>query len=163
MKQRLSAVKHTLCIPCAVTRIAFGFLIAIALCGCGRQPVGRQEVKPPAFPQERSLPDGTFYKSRFKATFPSETLPDSGSSNVYVGGAVRKPQAIKFREDMMLGAAISACGGIDKAFAITVVRRKNEVYSVISISLSEEFYKPTGYERIPLRGDDLIIVGRESY
>jgi hypothetical protein len=159
----MSVVKHILCIQRAIIRSAIALLFMSELCGCGRQPVSGREMNSPAFPQERSLPDGTFYKSEFKATFPSETMPDSGASNIYVGGAVRKPQTIKFREGMTLGAAISACGGFEGAFSITVVRRQNEVYSVIGIGLGAEVYKPTGYEQIPLRRDDLVIIGRESY
>jgi hypothetical protein len=158
----LSTVKHTLRIWCPVIRIAFALLV-INICGCGKQPADRQEIKVPPLPQERSLPDGAFYKSEFKACFPGETMPGSGSSNIYVGGAVRKPGPIKFEQGMTLGAAISACGGTDRAFAISVVRRQNGVYSVISIGLIEESYKPTGYERTPLRRGDLIIVSRESY
>ena len=112
---------------------------------------------------ERSLPNGTLYDSQLKACFPNVTNIDSKSPNVYVCGAVRKPQMIKLDGQMAVGEAISRCGGFEKAFGISIFRRRGETFSVITIRLLAESYKPSGYERIPLRKDDLIVVSEEGY
>src|SRR5215472_16660209 len=89
-----------------ITRIAGVLWIIISFCSCERQSATRQEMNLEALPKERSLPDGTFYKSQFKTYFPEERLPDSDSSNIYVCGAVRKPQTITPDRDITLGSAI---------------------------------------------------------
>lgn len=113
--------------------------------------------------QEKSLPDGSLYNSQLKEHFPNETAADLKSSNVYVCGAVRRPQILKLEGEMTVGAAISMCGGFERAFGINILRKRDETYSVITIRLVADSYKPTGYERIPLRKDDLIVVSEEGF
>lgn len=157
-------MKHVNDIPCAVIASTLALGIMIDIGGCGRQVANHAEMKPGAFPKERVLPDGTFYQSEFNKCFPNESIADSRSSNVYVCGAVQKPQALKLEGETTLGAALGKCGGLGKrAFGITLLRRRENVYSMISIGLVAELYKPTGYEQIPLRKGDVIIVVEESF
>ena len=141
--------------------LAFG---AMSILANAAVQAGAQPLKSEALPPERPLPNATYYNSQFTNCFPNESIADPKPAKVYVCGAVQKPQVLKLEDGMTVGAAIAKCGGLDdKAFAVNIVRKRNNAYSLITIRLIADSYKPTGYGRIPLQKDDLIVVSRESF
>lgn len=126
-------------------------------------PGAKAGVKSDVLPGERSLPNGSLYDSQLKRCFSNAIPANLDSSNVWICGAVRKPQILKLGAHMTVGAAISKCGGFEKAFCISIYRRSGERFSLITIGLVADFYNPTGYERIRLRKDDLIVVSQEGF